>query len=212
MVTTGAIILVVLAILIFFGALHRTLDRMRLSDGAALGIIIAMIAGTFLDFTLIKGPTKVGVNVGGALIPLAVIVWLTATADEASEKGRAIGAAFASGAVIWGLTKILSPDEQFMRISPMIVFGLAAGLIAALAGRSRRAAFVGGVGGMILADVFHWVELAVKRMPGTVAFGGAGTLDATVIAGVIAVGLVELIGETREKVVKTGSPQEEEKQ
>ncbi len=206
MFPVGTILLVLVAILVFFGVLHRVLDRMRLSDRAALVIIIAMAAGTFLDFTVIRGVIPVRVNVGGALIPLAVCIWLVATADDASEKARAIGAVFASGVVIWGLSKVLSAEEQFMRISPMLVFGLAAGIIAALTGRSRRAAFVGGVGGMLLADVFHWIELVGRRIPGAVAFGGAGTFDATVIAGIVAVGLMELIGETRERLVKTGGP------
>ncbi len=124
------------------------------------------------------------------------------TAEEASEKWRAIFAALTTGAVVWGLTKVLNPDEQFMRWSPMIAFGIAAGIIAALAGRSRRAAFIGGIGGLLVADIIHWIELAIKGIPGAVAFGGAGTFDATVIAAIISVGIVEITGEAREKAVK----------
>lgn len=198
----GVILLIIVAILLFFGVLHRVLDRMRLSDRAALAIIVAMAAGTFLDVTLLRAPVTVKVNIGGGAVPIVVAIWLIATADEAGEKTRAILSAFVTGGVIWGLSKILSPDEQVMRVAPMLVYGLAAGIIAALSGRSRRAAFVGGLGGIVIADIFHWIELAVTRIPGTVFFGGAGAFDSSVVSAILAVGLVELVGEAREKAIK----------
>jgi uncharacterized membrane protein len=198
----GTIVLILVAILVFFGVLHRVLDRMRLSDRAALVIVLAMAAGTFLDITISRGAIPVSVNVGGALVPLVVVVWLVATADEASEKSRSIVSAVITGLVVWGLTKVMNPEEQFMLVSPMILFGIAAGVIAALSGRSRRAAFVGGVGGILISDFIHWLELAITKTPGSVSFGGAGAFDATVVAGVVSVALMELVGEAREHVVK----------
>jgi hypothetical protein len=41
----GLITLVVVSILIYFGVAHRVLDKLRLSDRAALAIILAIIAG-----------------------------------------------------------------------------------------------------------------------------------------------------------------------
>jgi uncharacterized membrane protein len=199
----GVILLILVAILIYFGVLHRVLDRMRLSDRAALAIIVAMAAGSFVDVTLLRAPVQVRMNIGGGAIPIIAAIWLIATADEAEEKTGSILTALVTGGVIYGLSKILSPDEQFMRISPMLVYGIAAGIIAAVSGRSRRAAFIGGLGGMVLADIFHWIELAVTGTPGSVFFGGAGAFDSSVISAILAVGLVELVGEAREKMVKT---------
>ena len=45
----GIIALLVVSILIYFGVAHRVLDRMRLSDKAALAIIAAIIVGSFID-------------------------------------------------------------------------------------------------------------------------------------------------------------------
>ena len=199
----GVILLIIVAILIYFGVLHRVLDRMRLSDRAALAIIVAMAAGTFFDLTLLRSPIEVKMNIGGGAIPIIAGIWLIATADEPGENARSIITALVTGGVIWGLSKILSPDEQFMRVSPMLVYGIAAGIIAAVSSRSRRAAFVGGLGGIVIADIIHWIELAVTGMPGRVFFGGAGAFDSSVISAILAVGLVELVGEAREKVVKT---------
>ncbi len=199
----GVILLVMVSILILFGVLHRVLDRMRMTDRTALAIIVAMAAGTFFDITLINAPVLVKMNIGGGAIPLGVIIWLIVTADEVEEKTRSILGALITGAVIWGLSKMLSPDEQFMRVSPMLVYGITAGIIAALASRSRRSAFIGGLGGILVADIFHWIEITIGKIPGTVFFGGAGAFDSSVISAILAVGIVEVIGEAREKAVKT---------
>lgn len=209
MLPVGTILLIIAAILVYFGVLHRVLDRMKLSDRGALVIIILMVVGTLIpNITVLRSPIAVSVNIGGAIVPLAVAVWLIATADEVSEKARSIFSAIVTGVVTWGLSKTLNPDEQFMRWSPILIFGIAAGIIAALAGRSRRSAFVGGIGGIVIKDIIHWIELALRKIPGAVAFGGAGTFDATVIAAILAVGLVELLGEAREKAVKVGGGNE----
>ncbi|NLG67943.1 MAG: hypothetical protein GX496_00035, partial [Firmicutes bacterium] len=53
---TGVIVLVVVAALIFFGLAHRALDRLRLTDGQALLVIAAIIAGSFIDLPLMRAP------------------------------------------------------------------------------------------------------------------------------------------------------------
>lgn len=210
-VPVGTAILAIVAVLIFTGVLHRVLDRMRLNDRTALLIVLAIAAGSYLEFPLVRGPITVSVNVGGALVPIAVAVWLTATSDRSEERVRAVVGVLSTGTVIWLLSKIISPDEQWMSVSPYLVYGLAAGVIAAVSGRSRRMAFVSGLGGYVLSDLLHWVELTVRRYPGTVALGGGGTFDATVLAAVLAVLFVEVLGEVREKLVKTREGSEDEK-
>ena len=82
----GVILLILVAILIYFGVLHRVLDRMRLSDRAALAIIVAMAAGSFVDVTLLRAPVQVRMNIGSGAIPIIAAIWLIATAEEAEEK------------------------------------------------------------------------------------------------------------------------------
>ena len=205
----GTIILILVAVLVFFGVLHRVLDRMRLSDRAALVIVIAMAAGTFLDISIPGGAIPIRLNVGGALVPLAVIIWLIATADEASDKTRAIFSAIITGAVVWGLTKVMNPEEQFMRISPMLLFGIAAGIIAALSGRSRRRVCRRRRRESLLSDGFHWIR-AGRDGPRVRFLWRCGAFDATVIAGVVAGGRMEFVGEAREHMVKTPKGEREQ--
>jgi len=200
-VPVGVIVLLIVAILVYFGLLHRVLDRMRLDDRTALFILFLMILGSFFNLTILRNPAFI-INIGGALIPIGIAVYLIATADEAKEKTRGVLAAVLSGAAIYGAMKLLNPEEQTMVIDPTYFFGIIAGVIGYLAGRSRRSAFVGGTMGVILADVAHYVEISVRRIPGRTWLGGAGVFDSVVIAGLLGVALAEIVGETREFIAR----------
>ena len=68
------ILLTVIAVLVFFGVLERVLDRMHLTDRMALLLIALMFLGTLLPNVSIG---MVSVNVGGAVIPLGVCIYLS---------------------------------------------------------------------------------------------------------------------------------------
>ena len=79
--------------------------------------------------------------------------------------------------------------------------------MAYLVGRSRRLAFIGATIGILVADIAHAVETAIRGLSSPARIGGAGIFDTMVLAGVIAVLLAEIIGETRERI--QGGPEEE---
>lgn len=192
----GVTLLLVLAVLIYFGLLQRILDRMRLSDKMALAFIGAMAVGTFLP----NIPLGLGlsINIGGGLIPIGLAVYLIATADEREEKIRAIVASLLTGLAVYAGGRLLPSEPETMMVDPLIVFSIFAGLIAYIFGRSRRGAFVAGVMGILISDIIYAVGLAGQ--PAGTAIGGAGVFDAAIISGVIGVALCELVGETREKL------------
>ncbi len=196
----GMILLLIVGVLIYFGLAQRLLDRMRLTDKQALLFIAAMIAGSFIDITIMRSPVEVSINLGGALLPALLCIWLIIKADETEERVRAIVAALlVAGTVMLGA--IYLPNEpETMYLDPKLIYGITAGLIAYVAGRSRRSAFIGGVMGIILSDIAHMVYLVRMGLPGTTAMGGAGAFDVTIIAGLVGVMTAELIGETREKL------------
>jgi len=195
--SVGVVFLLVLAVLVYFGVLHRVLDRMRLDDRTALFIIFLTILGSFFNVNIGRTP-PLSVNLGGAVVPLGVTVYLLVTADTRREKVRGSVAALVAGAAIYLSMKLLDPEEQTMLVDPTYFFAVVAGVVGYLAGRSRRAAYIAGTAGVVLADVAHYVETAVRGLPAATAIGGAGAFDAVVIAGLLAVVLAEVVGETRE--------------
>lgn len=192
----GVTLLLVLAVLIYFGLLQRILDRMHLSDKTALFFIGAMAVGTFLP----NIPLGMGlsINIGGGLVPIGLSVYLIATADENEEKVRAIMAALLTGLAVYAGGRLLPAEPETMLMDPLIVFSILAGLIAYIFGRSRRGAFVAGVMGILISDIIYALGLTTR--PVKTSIGGAGVFDAAIIAGVIGVALCELVGETRERL------------
>lgn len=197
----GLIALVVVAVLVYFGLLHRALDRMRLSDKGALAVILAVVIGSIFNIRLAGPPNEFVINIGGAVVPLAVAVYLLVTADEARERTRGTLAAILAGVAIFGLSKVLpaGPEQPGTVLAPGFVFALTAGVVGYLAGRSRRAAFIGAVMGIILADVLHYVEVRGAGLPSRTWLGGAGGFDTVILAAIIAVGLAEVVGEVLER-------------
>jgi uncharacterized membrane protein len=196
----GMIVLLVVGVLVYFGIAQRILDRMRLTDKQALLFIAAIVVGSFVDIPLMSSPVEVSINVGGALLPVLLSLWLIAKADETAERVRAILAAVLVAAAVWLGSRYLPYEPENMFLDPKLLYGLSAGLIAYLAGRSRRSAFIGGVLGIVLSDIVHMITLMNAGIPGRTDIGGAGAFDVVIIAGIVAVMIAELVGETREKL------------
>ncbi|MFZ5924627.1 MAG: DUF1614 domain-containing protein [Bacillota bacterium] len=198
--TVGLVILLAVSVLVFLGLTHRVLDRMHLNDRQALVALGLMLVGSFVDIPVFRGVQSVSFNIGGALVPVVIAIYVLARADTPRETGRGILSAVITGAALFAITKLFAFEEGRMILDPLYVFGLVAGVVAYLVGRSRRAAFAGAILGVVLLDVTHLIEVVTRRMPATVDVGGAGVFDAVVIAGVVAVGLAEIFGEAMERL------------
>lgn len=199
----GLITLVVISILIYFGIAHRALDRLRLSDRGALAVIAAIIVGSFFDVPL---TSRITINLGGVVaVGLAVYVWLAA--GTAFEKMRSAIAAIITALTLFLAGRYLGAEEQTMFVDPIYVYPIVAGIVGYLAGRSRRGAFFAAVMGVFALDLGQLYYLARTGARGIVHVGGAGAFDSLILAGILAVLLAELIGETRERL--QGGPQTE---
>lgn len=211
----GIIILLIVSALIFFGLAQRALDRMKLSDRAALAIIAGLIIGSFIDIPVWGGRNPVTVNVGGSLIPLGLAIYLVVTAGSAKEKTRSLVGAAITALAIYGVGALAmrglpEPAGRFGILDALWLFPLVAGVVGYLAGRSRRGAFVSATLGVLIFDIGHYIWLAASGAPGARAdVGGAGAFDAVVISGIFAVLLSETVGEIRERMA--GGPSEEGK-
>lgn len=195
----GMILLVVLALLILFGVLQRVLDRMGLTDRQALLIVAAIFIGGWLpDLNL----GAVTLNWGGAVIPLAVCIYLFFHAGTGMERGRCLLASVLTAAAVYAIGVFFPADPVTMPFDPMILYGLCGGIIAWLLGRSRRSAFVAGILGVILADVVIGIVNWRNGVAQTVHLGSAGALDAVVLSGITAVLLCELVGEVMERIAR----------
>lgn len=196
--TLGLILLVTAGVLVLCGVGQRVLDKLRLTDRQALVWIGLILIGGFIPD--IPVTPLFSFNIGGALIPLGLCVYLWIKADTAVERARSIAAALATGAVVYALGRFMPDEPESIVIDPAYMHGLAAGVLGYLFGRSRRGAFIAGVVGVTLSGVFSAITVWARGIDQRLVLGGAGAFDVIVITGLIAVLLSELVGEILERI------------
>jgi uncharacterized membrane protein len=128
------------------------------------------------------GPTVVALNVGGALIPILVSLYLMA-------RTRMYGRMLIGVAVVAAVVHRLAEVVPGIGIAvPMIVPPLVAAVVALLLAfrRAPPLAYVSGsMGTLIGADLLNLGQIARLGAP-VVSIGGAGTFDGVFLTGILA--------------------------
>jgi hypothetical protein len=157
-------------------------------------------------------PFRTSINVGGALVPVALAIYLLVRAGTAREWIRALSGAVITAVVVYIIGSLinagttLEPAGRYAVLDAIYLYPLAGGIIAYLLGRSSWAAFIAATLGVLLVDVFHYIWLLNQGAPANyaVSIGGAGAFDTIVLAGFVAILLAEIIGESLERL--SGGP------
>ncbi len=199
MMSLGMILLTAAAILVFFGAAQRILDKLYLTDRMALLLIALMFFGTLIPNLVIGG---ISINVGGALIPVGICIYLLIRAGTAKERIRALFGSVLTAVIVYFVSNLMPDEPEVIVIDPLYLYGLVGGVVAYVLGRSRRGAFICGVLGVLGADIAVAVVNRMNGITQQLTLGGAGIFDAVVISGLLGAILAELIGETIERFVR----------
>lgn len=204
----GLILLIIVGLLVTFGVAQRVLDKLRLTDRQALLFVgLLFVGGLIPDIPITP---LLSVNVGGALAPLGLCVYLLVKAGSAREVVRALLASVITGAAIHLVGEWMPAEPEQIVIDPNYLFGLIGGAVACLFGRSRRGAFVAGVLGSMIAAFWDAIEVWKQGIQQALSLGGAGLLDTIIISGLAAVLLAELVGEVIERMSR-GTRRDEER-
>ena len=190
--STSLIILSIIILLVMFGVGQRILDSLRLTDRAALLILVLICIG------LIIPPIWIGqyfcFSIGGFLIPLALSIYLLICCGWSRDLLRAfIGTILVAG-VIYGLEWLLPADPEDVIIDNMYLYGIVAGLIAYALGRSRRNTFISCLFGLTLASLVQWIVNFSKGTPSILGLGVGGAFGTYIVSLIIAVAISEFLG------------------
>jgi uncharacterized membrane protein len=126
--------------------------------------------------------TVVAINVGGALVPLLLSIYLFL---KLPLRGRMLVGTAAVAVIVHGLAEIV-PGVGIavpMLIPPLVAAGV--GLILSFRRAPPVAYVAGSMGALIGADVTNLHRLAELGAP-VVSIGGAGTFDGVFLTGIIA--------------------------
>ncbi len=194
------IVISILIIALICGAGQKILDKMRMSDRWALILLLAIAIGILLP------PIRIGAlftfSIGGFLIPLGICVYMLIKTGWSMDLLRATIGSIATAGFILLIQYLLPSDTpEDVVIDNTWLYGIIAGLVSYILGRSRRNAFVCSVLGIFLASTITFVINLANGVPSTLKLGLGGAFDTIVLSILISVGLCEAIGTTAEMVV-----------
>jgi uncharacterized membrane protein len=210
-----AVILVVLIAVIEVRALRYAFLRIGLSSRAAFLVLLASLVGSYFNIPVVELPaqqiltreevqffgmhyvvpvtidwpgTLIAVNVGGAVIPVVVSLYLLITHHLWIRGAVAV-------ACVAAICHLLAYPVPGLGIAmPMVVPPIASALVALLLSRSEAAplAYIGGsLGALIGADLLNLDKVQGLGAP-VASIGGAGTFDGVFLIGILAVLLASL--------------------
>jgi uncharacterized membrane protein len=208
--------------ILFLTAIGATFTRLGFSWWQALLILLLTLIGSFINIpvrTLASRPatpaydryvamygrlyripqqvprTVLAINVGGALIPLAISLYLLYDSVVISGGYQVLGLALLGVAVVTVVTKIVARPVPGLGIATPFFIPPLAALFAALilslfAGGVPAAAVIiayvsGTLGTLIGADLLNLHHIAELGAP-MASIGGAGTFDGIFLTGIIA--------------------------
>lgn len=184
-------IVLIVILLVMFGVGQRILDELRLSDKSALIILVAICIGIIIP------PIWIGeyfcFSIGGFLIPLALSIYLLISCGRRDIVRTIIGTILVAG-IIYGLEWILPADPEEMIIDNMYIYGVVAGIVAYVLGRSRRNAFVSCLFGITLAELVQWIINLCTNKKSILGLGVGGAFSTYIVAIIISVAVSEFIG------------------
>lgn len=179
--------------LIEIGVLELTYERLGVAHRYFFGLLALSLLGSMVHLPLFQlppppdasppRPTLVAINVGGAIVPTALALWVLV---EQTDPLPCLVALVVVTAVTWSLAK---PMKGVGIAMPMLAPPLAAAASALLLAPSAPApaAYVSGTLGALLgADVLNLSKIGALGAP-TVSIGGAGTVDGVFLTGIVAV-------------------------
>jgi uncharacterized membrane protein len=195
-------------VLLFLNLLTFSFGELGLSANSAMILILAMLVGSLINLPLTRrrvtfarptsvrgvfGPpvteyTGVAINVGGAIVPLLLSLYLLTVVPSPWQ----VGIATAIMAVVAKLSSRIIPGRGI--VMPMFIPPILSALVAIVLAREFAApvAYIAGtLGTLIGADLLNLHR--IQGFPGIVSIGGAGLFDGIFLVGIVAVFLTALV-------------------
>jgi uncharacterized membrane protein len=195
-------------LLVFLNVLSFSFGELGLSASAALWLILAMLMGSLINIPLSRRPitytvpstmkglfappppqySGIAVNVGGAIIPLCLSIYLATLVPSLWQ----VGVATAVMALVSKVLARVVPGRGI--VLPVFVPPLLSALLGIVLapGFAAPCAYVAGTAGTLIgADLLNLHRL--RGFPGVVSIGGAGVFDGIFLVGIVAVLLTALV-------------------
>ena len=184
-------ILLTIIVLLMLGLGQRILDQLRLNDTQAIVLLLLIAIGIIIPPITIG---LVSVSIGGFLIPFGICLYLLIKVGFSRDLIRAIIGTIITAGIIYGLEWIMPADPEELLLDPVIVYGVVAGIVAYILGRSRRNAYICAVLGVSLSQIVQFIVNMSTGINSTLGLGVGGAFSTLIVAIIISVSLAEFLG------------------
>lgn len=178
-------------VFLFYRAMSFSFPRMGIPRRLVIPVFVAILVGSLFNIPIWRNEsTTIALNVGGAIIPLLVSLYLLLRAPLLKT-----ALAIAVVAIISGLLAEVDPDSGIRLQYGYVILPLTAVSLALILARPKapQVAFISGtIGGIIGVDLVHLrelIDLGVAHM----SIGGRGVFDGIFTTGIIAALLAALL-------------------
>jgi len=182
---------VVLIVLVEVRVLTYAYRKIGVHPRYAFAVLLLSLIGSFKNIPLFQigpagagtsGATVVALNVGGALIPILVSLYLLL---HTRMYGRMLIGTVVVAAVVYHLARLVPGAGIAVPIFAPPLLAAAVALVLAFRRAPPVAYVAGSMGTLIGADLMNLGEIARIGAP-VVSIGGAGTFDGVFLTGIIA--------------------------
>ena len=178
-----AVLLVVFIFMVELRVLAYAYRKIGVPPRYMLALLVLSLVGSHVNIPLSTvGRSIVAINVGGALVPLLLSLYLFL---RLGMKARMLIGTAVVAVIVHGLARIV-PGVGIavpMFIPPLVAAGV--GLILSFRRAPPVAYVAGSMGALIGADLTNLHRIAELGAP-VVSIGGAGTFDGVFLTGIIA--------------------------
>ena len=195
--TTGIIILGIVAVLLFFGVAERYFDRLGMTSWLTFLIVLALIIGAVMP------EVRTGnfvMTIGGFAVPAVVFVLLTVFAAREGNILRTLLALTAQAAVCVALRAVIGTDETGAVTAFFLLAGFIGGSISYAIAGTRLGAAAAIFGGGIIGDIISMGLIRSMNGQGVFTMGGYGIFNAMIIGCATALIFAEIVYAVRRSI------------
>lgn len=193
----GLILLAVAAIFMFFGGTERFFSKLGLPNWAAFLIVLALVVGAVIP--QIRFANAFSINLGGFLIPLAVMAVFFFLCSNSDERIKALLSLVAVAAVCVAVRMLIPAASSGLTVTISVVIGFVGAAVSCIISQSRLPALAGILGGIVLGDITASIISRFLIDGRFVALGAVGVFDALVIGVVLTLIIAEALTAIRRR-------------
>ena len=193
--TTGIVILGIVAVLLFFGAAERYFDRLGMTSWLTFLIVLALIIGAVMPEVRAE---RFVMTVGGFVVPTVVFILIFVLSVRGGSNALRILVALAAvGAIVTAFRLLTGIATTGALTAFFLLSGVIGGAVAMAAAGTRTGSLAAVLGGCVAGDAVSMAILRGAYGQTVYTLGGYGIFNAMIVGCAAALLLAGIVAGVR---------------